>query len=227
MNAVAISDNAVTEQPDDSFFDDYRNFKIEGMMPRPNVNLSCPHGLEYLSEVNEIIILQESDLLSAEKYNGASSFILINKSNQQMYTAKEGCCWSCCKCCFQNVEVMAPIGRVIGYVHEEKSCLQERFTIKNASEDIMFRMMGPRKSCCFDYEKELNILTRNGQIQVGTITKEWISPSLTTCIKNYKISLNFSVDLDVTSKALLLAATFLMDIMYYEEKKFAMKSYLA
>ncbi|RWS29572.1 Phospholipid scramblase 2-like protein [Leptotrombidium deliense] len=254
MNTVAIYKDAITEQPDDLLYEMYGRFSIKGPMPYPNVKVDCAVGLEYLSQVNEVIILHESDRDKDQMYEGPSKFILINNNNEQMYTAKEECstwkrelCYSsrpmrlkiisnsghevmvlnrplrgsdcccnfctfcfCCTCCFQNVEVMAPIGKVIGYIQEEKQCRKEKFIIKNAAEDIMFTIMGPRKSFCFNYENELNILTANSQIQVGTIKKDFVREMHELNINIHKIQLKFAVDVDVNSKALLLAATFLM-----------------
>ncbi|RWS23233.1 phospholipid scramblase 1-like isoform X3 [Leptotrombidium deliense] len=229
----------VTNQPKSAFKIIRQNTSL-GLMPRPEINISCAPGLEYLSQVDQISIFQKTVAVE-NGLEGPTKFVLKSLDGKQIYTANEdSVLWkreiylstrpmqlkiisnsdkeiivlnrplNFCTCCFQNVEVMAPVGKVIGFVHQEKSCVQEKYTIKNAAGDVMFRLMGPPKTCCNTEIPKLTILTRNGQVKVATISKLRCEPSLDTSLKADKIMLKFCADVDVTSKALILAATFLM-----------------
>lgn len=69
-------------------------------MPAPQVE-GCPRGLEYLSQVDQLIVEQKVELLEAfTGWEGANKYVVKNTLGQQVYYAAEnsGCCErQCCK----------------------------------------------------------------------------------------------------------------------------------
>ena len=93
------------------------------------------------------------------------------------------------------------------------------FWIKDAGGNDILKIRGPccMIECCNDIDFE--VLTLDGEQQIGKITKQW-SGALTeifTDADNFGIT--FPMDLDVKVKATLLGAVFLIDFMYFEQQQ--------
>jgi len=127
-------------------------------------------------------------------------------------------CSSCCfPCCLQTIEVMGPSG-VLGHVRQDWSILQPNFTILDASGAEVLKIVGPICACqCFDVN--FDIFTVSNGAQVGRISKQWsgLLREMFTDADNFGVS--FPLDLDVSIKAVLLAAVFLIDFMYFEDRQ--------
>ncbi|XP_064455642.1 phospholipid scramblase 1-like [Ornithodoros turicata] len=128
-------------------------------------------------------------------------------------------CTSClCPCCLQEIEVTSPPGTPIGYVVQDWSILYPNFSIQNAARETVLKIDGPccRWNCCGDVS--FRILSRDGKVCVGKISKQWsgLVKEIFTDADNFGIS--FPIDLDVSMKAVMIAAAFLIDFMFFEKQ---------
>lgn len=127
-------------------------------------------------------------------------------------------CESCFfPCCLQKIEVSAS-GSIIGYVEQRWSILYPSFVILNEARDVVLRIEGPICTFSICGDVEFKVLSRDGQHQVGKISKQWsgFGRELFTDADYFGVS--FPLDLDVKMKAVMLAACFLIDFMFFEKK---------
>lgn len=139
-------------------------------------------------------------------------------SRQVIHLKRPFACQSCCfPCCLQKMEVCAPPGVVVGYVEQNWNPLFPSFSIKNASDDVVLTIKGPlcTSSCCCS-DVKFRVRSANGNAKVGKIYKQWsgVVKEVLTDADNFVVT--FPMDLDVRIKAVLLAACFLIDMMYFE-----------
>lgn len=125
-------------------------------------------------------------------------------------------CW--CFCCLQKLEVEAPVGTPIAYVYQDWSICYPRYTIYDKNMEPAFKIVGPictmSMPCCCDVKFEVR--TTDG-VPVGMIMKKW-----TGLVKEHftdadNFGVNFPMDTNVHIKAALMAATMLIDYMFFEE----------
>ncbi|KAG1683173.1 Phospholipid scramblase 2 [Nymphon striatum] len=118
-------------------------------------------------------------------------------------------CWFFC--CLQKMEVQSPPGQTIGYVVQDWSLVFPNFRIENAEGETVLRIKGPfcTWSLCVDVEFE--VLSADGECQVGKISKQWsgLLKEAFTDADNFGIT--FPIDLDVKMKAVMLGALFLIN----------------
>jgi hypothetical protein len=68
-----------------------------GMMPMPVSHAACPPGLEYLTQINQLLVKQKVELLEAMVgFEGANKYTIKNSMGQKVYYAKEGSCVLAC-----------------------------------------------------------------------------------------------------------------------------------
>ncbi|XP_068200348.1 phospholipid scramblase 1-like [Palaemon carinicauda] len=128
-------------------------------------------------------------------------------------------------CCpaftLQTIEVSCPPGNPLGTVSQEWSfCtpLASKFSLFNASGDKVLRVIGPTcTSGCGD-DVKFKIVTAHGSAQIGSITKKWQGYCNESLSEADNFSINFPIDLEIRSKALLLGAMFLIDFMFFERR---------
>lgn len=127
-------------------------------------------------------------------------------------------CDSCfCPCCLQEITVSCPPGTVVGSVTQNWSICSPCFNIRNAAGDTVLKIEGPCCTCSLCGRVEFKVMSRDGEVEVGRISKEWsgLAREFFTDVDNFGIS--FPMDLDVKMKAVMLAAAFLIDYMYFEK----------
>ncbi|KAG8186680.1 hypothetical protein JTE90_014754 [Oedothorax gibbosus] len=127
----------------------------------------------------------------------------------------QGCC---CPCCLQEIEIYSPPGTLVGRVAEEWSIFNPKYRIENAAEDTIFQITGPFcvASCCSDVD--FPVIAASG-VKVGKITKQWSGLLREAFTDGDHFGITFPIDLDVTMKAVLLGALFLIDFNYFETKQ--------
>ncbi|XP_069976399.1 phospholipid scramblase 2 isoform X2 [Penaeus vannamei] len=221
-------------------------------MPAPQVP-NCPPGLEYLTQIDQIIVQQQVELLEAfTGFETSNKYKVKNSLGQQMYFAAEDtdCCTrQCCgpmrpfdmkimdnsqnevihlnrplacdsclfPCCLQSIEVTSPPGTVIGSIHQEWSILAPKFTVRNASDDVILRIEGPFCTYSICGDVEFQVLSPDGSTQVGKISKQWTGLAKEAFTDADNFGITFPIDLDVKMKATLLGAVFLIDAIYFEK----------
>lgn len=124
----------------------------------------------------------------------------------------------CCPCCLQSIEVSAPPGNVVGYVRQNWNLCSPSFTIENAAGEPVLQISGPCCTCKLCGSVEFDVMSRDGEIEVGKISKQWsgLAREYFTDTDNFGIS--FPLDLDIKIKAVMLGACFLIDFMYFESE---------
>ncbi|XP_070322718.1 phospholipid scramblase 2-like isoform X1 [Odocoileus virginianus] len=223
------------------------------LVPSPD----CPPGLQYLSQVNQILIHQQIELTEVIVHIKTNNkYEIKNSLGQKIYFAVEDtdCCTRyscgasrpftmrildllgrevitlerplrlncfCIPCCLQEIEIDAPPGVPIGYVTQIRHPFLPKFRIQNEDRKDVLKIIGPccMCSCCGDTDFEIKSL--DGKNVVGKISKQFtgIVREIFTSYSNFDIQ--FSSDIDVKMKAVILGACFLIDFMFYEKKRCA------
>ncbi|OWA53027.1 Phospholipid scramblase 2 [Hypsibius exemplaris] len=143
--------------------------------------------------------------------------ILDNFQREVIHINRPFACMHCCyPCCLQTMEVTAS-GAPIGYIEQEWSLCTPLFRILNAKRETVLKIEGPIITCSCFGNVDFQVLSADGQTQVGKISKQWsgLARELFTDADNFGIQ--FPIDLSVEVKATLLAANFLIDFMYFED----------
>ncbi|CAG2177910.1 unnamed protein product [Oppiella nova] len=206
-------------------------------IPKPTTlrPVNCPPGLEYLLQVDQLIVKQKVEIL--ETFTGFETnneYDIQNNLGQNVYLASEDtdCCTrNCCGpnrafnmrivgpsnrevlhlvrplrcdtcfcfCCLQYMRVEAPVGHLIGYVVQDCSY----------DENLWTRL-------CQDVE--FDVLAKDTNTAIGRITKRWSAILRETFTDADIYGVLFPSDMDVRAKACLLAATLLIDYMFFEKK---------
>lgn len=127
-------------------------------------------------------------------------------------------CVHCCfLCCLQVVEVQAPPGTLIGRVCQLWSICYPSYGIYDTSGNKTLSIVGPcctySMPCCCDVQ--FQVKSANG-VEVGKITKQWSGVVKEGFTDADTFGVTFPMDLDVNMKASLIAATMLIDYMFYE-----------
>lgn len=74
--------------------------KAVEMMPLPQVSVACPPGLEYLTQIDQLLVHQQIELLEVlTGWEQANTYLVKNSLGQQVYVAQEKS--DCCsrQCC--------------------------------------------------------------------------------------------------------------------------------
>ncbi|XP_054152997.1 phospholipid scramblase 1-like [Oppia nitens] len=146
----------------------------------------------------------------------------IMAANQQevMHLTRPLRCDNCyCFCCLQYVRVESPPGQLIGHVEQQWSCLRPAYRVIDANGEVILKILGP--FCTFSIfcqDVEFQVVSKNGDIKVGRITKQWSGILKETFTDADIFGVVFPLDMDVKAKACLLAATILIDYMFFEKK---------
>ncbi|CAJ0950438.1 unnamed protein product, partial [Mesorhabditis belari] len=182
-------------------------------MQTPPAMPNCPRGLEYLTQVDKIVIQQKKSILEAvTNWDVKNSYVLMNSIGEQVYYALEesDCCTR--QCCAQDRDFT---------MHITDHFQNEVLTIKRPFKCCIYSCFAGLKIC--GHEAWIELSTRekirnvDGQ-PCGAIRKKWGGLVKETLTQADTFSVEFPIDLDVKCKAALLGATFLIDFLQFEEK---------
>ncbi|CAG9816667.1 unnamed protein product [Phaedon cochleariae] len=144
--------------------------------------------------------------------------ILDNYSHEVIHLQRPLACDSCCfPCCLQSMEVSSPPGTIVGTVEQEWSIFCPTFAIKNSSGDTVLRIEGPLCTWSICGDVEFKIMSGDGNVQVGKISKQWSGLVREMFTDTDYFGITFPMDLDVKMKAVMLGACFLIDAMFFEK----------
>ncbi|XP_054920369.1 phospholipid scramblase 2-like [Dermacentor andersoni] len=212
----------------------------------------CPPGLEYLTQIDQLIVRQSVNLVNMLMPNLATSeYLVTNTMDQFVFKATEdfdlACqgvgprrpfqmalhdsrkaevlrlvrplrCDSClCFCCLQKMDVRDHSGATIGSLRMQCTLLYPNFSVLDSEKNAILLIKGPcctRSICCENVK--FDIVTMDGVTKIGAITKLWGGLWNEACSVGERFAVTFPFDLDVKVKAVLLAAVFLLDSIYYE-----------
>ncbi|XP_023411116.1 phospholipid scramblase family member 5 [Loxodonta africana] len=241
-----------TPDPDQSFH--VSSFIPRNQLWQPDLppTASLPPGLEYLSQLDLIIIHQQVELLgmilgteTSNKYEIKNSLgqriyfaveesICFNRtfcstlrsctlritdnSGQEVITVNRplrcNSCW--CPGYLQELEIEAPPGTVVGYVAQKWDPFLPKFAIQNANKEDILKIVGPCATCgCFG-DVDFEVKTINEKLTIGKISKYWSGFVNNVFTNADNFGIHVPADLDVTVKAAMIGACFLLDFMFFE-----------
>ncbi|XP_045293078.1 phospholipid scramblase 1-like isoform X1 [Leopardus geoffroyi] len=167
-------------------------------MQTPGIIPNCPPGLEYLTQINQLLVCQRVDLLEVLG----------------------------CFATSKKYEVMNNQGHRIYYAEERSNCFlrylcgpSRPFTMTiydDVGRDVITMHRTLRSSCCWRNCYVQKLLSLDEEIVLGKISKKWAGFMRELFTNADKFGIQFPLDLDVKIKALMLGASFLIDYMYFE-----------
>jgi hypothetical protein len=164
---------------------------------------------------------EDSDCLTRQCCGSGRPFamrIVDNSKQEVIHLERPLRCSSCWfPCCLQVLEVQAPPGQIVGYVKQTWSICIPHYDVCDAQGVTVLKIVGPFCTCSCFGDVEFQVLSANGQVEVGKISKQWsgLLKEAFTDADNFGIA--FPMDLDPKIKAVMLGACFLIDFMYFEE----------
>ncbi|OWA53013.1 Phospholipid scramblase 2 [Hypsibius exemplaris] len=166
--------------------------------------------------------VEDTDFCTRQCFGSMRPFeigILDHAQREVIHISRPLACMNCCyPCCLQTMDVTAS-GQPIGFIEQEWSLCNPLFRVLNEQREPVLKIQGPCMTCSFCGNVEFQVLSSDGQMQVGMISKKWsgLAQEMFTNADNFGV--HFPMDLSVDVKATLLAATFLIDFMYFENTK--------
>jgi len=132
-----------------------------------------------------------------------------------------GCCWCAdTNCCSMMIRVEAPEGNLIGTINQIGSSWRPMYEVRDGIGEPIFKIKGPCCPCsgvCCTCDMPFEVLPIKGAEEpIGRIVKQYSGFAKEAFTDATNFSLTFPMDLDVKMKGTLLAATFLIDIMFFE-----------
>ncbi|XP_050357188.1 phospholipid scramblase family member 5-like [Nymphalis io] len=120
-------------------------------------------------------------------------------------------------CQLQRIQVFSPPGTMIGSIEQVWTAVRPEYVVKRENGDRIFWLRGPRVTISCFRDIQFHIYDNDG-IAVGSTCKRWqgILHAMFLAPVTDRFGVAFNRDLIVQDKALLLAATLLLDYMYYD-----------
>ncbi|KAG6458826.1 hypothetical protein O3G_MSEX011072 [Manduca sexta] len=120
-------------------------------------------------------------------------------------------------CQLQRLEVFAPPGQRIGTIEQQWTVVKPLYLVRNEEGEVVFWIKGPYVTISCFKDVKFSICRSDGS-PVGGTCKRWqgLTHALFLSPVTDRFGVAFERDLSVQEKALLLAATLLMDYMYYD-----------
>jgi len=121
-------------------------------------------------------------------------------------------------CCTQQVFVQVPEGQVVAMIDKEFAFMTPSFFIKNNAGVVVFKIKSPMSAAFGSFgDVKFDILAGDQQTVVGQISKQWGGFLREALTDADTFGLTLPADMDVTWKAVLLAALFHIDFTFYEQ----------
>ncbi|XP_078525062.1 uncharacterized protein LOC144798188 [Lissotriton helveticus] len=218
----------------------YQAAGTSGFQPVPYMAAlpNIPPGLEYLAQVDQILIHQKRHRM----FQSNNEFEILNAVSQKIFHAREEkeCCGPrldvrvynnsqtrvlhillpdhCCSWT-EVLEVHSPTsGSLIGYITKNWGAFSISFSILNNAKEEVLRVVGPGFGRGGFKDVNFEVKTSNEAHTIGRITRVWRGFLKAMFSSNDHYSVQFPIDLDVKVKALLLSTGIFLDHLYYEER---------
>ncbi|XP_052753059.1 phospholipid scramblase family member 5-like [Galleria mellonella] len=120
-------------------------------------------------------------------------------------------------CQLQRIEVFAPPGHLVGTIEQQWAAVRPLYLVKDVDGINMFWIRGPYITLSLFRDVQFTIMRPDGSA-TGATCKRWqgLTHALFLAPVTDRFGVAFERKLMVEEKALLLAATLLMDYMYYD-----------
>ncbi|KAL0809966.1 hypothetical protein ABMA28_010814 [Loxostege sticticalis] len=120
-------------------------------------------------------------------------------------------------CQLQHIQVFAPPGNSIGTIEQQWAAIRPIYLVKNRDGDNLFWIRGPYITVSCFRDVQFQIMRSDGT-HVGATCKRWqgLAHALFMAPVIDRFGVAFERGLSEVEKGLLLAATLLMDYMYYD-----------
>ncbi|RUS77187.1 hypothetical protein EGW08_015054 [Elysia chlorotica] len=202
----------------------------------------CPPGLEYLQQVDQLLVKQKMEAVEAfTGFETNNKYEIRNSMGQRVYMAVEDTCCCTRNCCGSarpfDMKIMDNQKREVMHLSRPlrcrtcwcPCCLQDMFcdsvnyadlcknSKKKKKDSVGIAVLStPGGFCMMEYIFTIPVSSKDGETFVGQITKQWsgLAKEIFTDADNFGVS--FPIDLDTKTKATLLGAVFLIDFMYFE-----------
>ncbi|XP_045539794.1 phospholipid scramblase 2 [Papilio machaon] len=120
-------------------------------------------------------------------------------------------------CQLQHLQVFSPPGHLIGTIEQQWAAVRPVYLIKKENGEELFWIRGPFITLSLFRDVEFGIARADG-VPVGSTCKRWqgLLHAMFFAPITDRFNVEFDRSLSVEEKALLLAATLLIDYMYYD-----------
>ncbi|KAK9739189.1 Scramblase [Popillia japonica] len=228
------------EQGSDSTFSDSHDYDDLSM----GKTYKCPEGIECLLAVDSLYIVQELDPL--ELANGLETdirYVVQNSDGDRLMFAVEQSTILArlCLCSRRSFKVLifnnsnkhimkihrlysvgrykanvyVPPNNIIGTIEQRFTCIGTLLIIKNEKGHVLQKLRG--SACSFIRCKHsYDILSNDGKTKLGSISDEYTSIRGGLFVDSRYLGVGFPADIEPQTKALLLGATLLLNIILYE-----------
>ena len=100
---------------------------------------------------------------------------------------------------------------LIGTVEENFSVMGPSFTVYDSERNQLCNISGPNIcGCCMYKEAQFQVISVDGTHQIATLMHQW-----NNTLHDYSFLIIFPAETDIKLKSLLLAATFLLEYIYF------------
>ncbi|XP_031634208.1 phospholipid scramblase 2-like, partial [Contarinia nasturtii] len=219
-------------------YGDSSNFKYQpaqGVIA-PGRIANSPPGLEYLTQVNQLLIKQQVELQLGNR------FVIKNAQNQNIYWAKEDA--NCLATFFlgsgrpfnmkildnrhvevlhlyrpaalgftDSIEVSTSSGQILGRIQQKYTLVYPNFKVKNHKNETILRIVGPAVKMSLGdvvFEVRSYMAPIYFRAPSGRISKRWSGLAHEVFTEADHFGISFPMDLDVRIKATLLGAVFFL-----------------
>lgn len=112
-----------------------------------------------------------------------------------------------------SMNVESPPGNFIGSIEQTRSISYPNFWIKNANQEVVFRIVGPYQTFSVYGDVEFKIVSKCSE-EIGKISKQYAGSDL--CVDADIFGIGFKTELDDRMKAVMLGACFFIDDIFYK-----------
>merc|ERR1711970_421989 len=128
------------------------------------------------------------------------------------------CFWCKC-CCFNPAIELESFGTKLGSVEMEWTFCAPKLVVKDNLGNKRFRVVSSCIQCSCGGDVEWMVINISSGEEIGTINKQFSGCFTECCTDADNYSVSFPMDLDVQSKAMLMATALAIDFLFYETKQ--------
>ena len=196
-------------------FETNNRYKIYGALKLQKADAETEARMEELTATEDTPVITRCGCGDCRP----ATIVLTNSFDQKILTMQrnlrmQACCFPCC---LQKMDVFGPQDELLGSINQMWSLLRPNLRVKGEDGKMLFKIRGPNCPCG---KVSFNIYSEEvpgKKVEVGSISKDWGGTIKEFHTDADDFGIIFDKDLSVKEKALLFAALFLIDYMYFEE----------